>query len=172
MQKQNLFSTPTWKTHISNYEDLNHRLMAFARFAGEDHTYFETDNKAVTELKNIVTGYINDITKEYNWPRELKLKARHNVVMPKGCDTPHNHPVSALTAVYYVQLPENSGDILLHDPRGGLDCTDWSTEPRLRPFIRITPAVGDLLIFPGYLVHSVETNFGRVPRISIVMDAE
>jgi uncharacterized protein (TIGR02466 family) len=167
----NLFSTPLWEIQVPDFEDLNHRLIAIAKNVEGEHRYFETDQPVVQELKNITQVYMDEISTERGW-RPLKLKGRQNVIMPGGCDTPHNHPVSALTAVYYVTVPKNSGDILLHDPRGGIDYSWWNYNDRRRPFIRITPKEGTMLIFPGYLVHSVEANLSRAPRISIVIDAE
>ena len=166
-----LFETPLWEFEIPGYQELNKRLMAVLGTVEGGHRYFETDNDAVREFKNIVEDYMSAIAKERGW-RDLVLKGRQNVIMPRACDTPHNHPVSALTGVYYLEFPENSGDILLHDPRGGIDYSRWSYSERRRPFVRITPKVGTILIFPGYLVHSVEANLSRVPRISIVVDAE
>jgi uncharacterized protein (TIGR02466 family) len=168
---KDLFSTPFWEFEVPGFEDLNQRLTAIAKNVEGEHRYFETDQPAVQELKSIAQGYMDDISKERGW-RTLRLKGRQNVIMPGGCDTPHNHPVSALTAVYYVAVPKNSGDILLHDPRGGIDYSWWSYNERRRPFVRITPKTGTMLIMPGYLVHSVEANLSRMPRISIVIDAE
>jgi uncharacterized protein (TIGR02466 family) len=167
----NLFSTPLWEIQVPDFEDLNQRLVAIAKDVEGEHRYFETDQPVVQELKNIAQDHLNGISKEHGW-RELRLKGRQNVIMPGACDTPHNHPVSALSAVYYVAVPKNSGDILLHDPRGGIDYSWWSYNERRRPFVRITPKAGTMLIFPGYLVHSVEANLSRSPRISIVIDAE
>jgi hypothetical protein len=167
----NLFSTPLWEFEIPQHVELNYKLISISRNVEGEHRYFETDHPAVQELKNKMQGYVNDISKEYGW-RELTLKGRQNVIMPGECDGPHNHPWSAVTAVYYVEVPKNSGDILLHDPRGGINYSWWPYNERRRPFIRITPKAGMLLIFPGYLVHSVETNLSRSPRISIVIDAE
>jgi uncharacterized protein (TIGR02466 family) len=167
----NLFSTPLWEIQVPDFEDLNQRLVAIAKNVEGEHRYFETQQLAVQELKNITQVYMDEISTEKGW-RSLKLKGRQNVIIPGGCDTPHNHPMSALTAVYYVEVPKNSGDILLHDPRGGIDYSWWSYNERRRPFLRITPKAGTMLIFPGYLVHSVEANLSRAPRISIVIDAE
>lgn len=166
-----LFTTPLWKVHVLDSENLNRRLIGCLRKAEGDHRYFETQDPAVDDLKEIVNTHISAIAQDYGW-RKLVLKGRQNVIMPGACDTPHNHPVSALTAVYYVDVPPKSGDILLHDPRGGIDYSWWSYNERRRPFMRITPVAGMLLIFPGYLVHSVEANLSRVPRVSIVIDAE
>lgn len=169
--EESLFTTPLWTVDVANSEMLNRRLIGCLRKAEGDHRYFETPDPAVQDLKDVVHEHISNIAKDMGW-RELVLKGRQNVIVPGACDTPHNHPMSAVTAVYYVEVPKNSGDILLHDPRGGIDYSWWSYNERRRPFMRITPRAGMMLIFPGYLVHSVEANLSRSPRISIVIDAE
>ena len=77
-------------------------------------------------------------------------------------------------SVYYVKTPENSGDILLFDPRGG---TFWqdpkavTNEYRMaRIYHRVTPKPGLLVMFPNYLAHGVETNLSDDWRISIAME--
>lgn len=73
----------------------------------------------------------------------------------------HFHKGSVLSAVYYVRVPGNAGDILLHDPRG-------PRPPFFGTEIRITPHEGDLIMFPSWLGHEVEeTGATKEPRISI-----
>ena len=79
-----------------------------------------------------------------------------------------------LAVVYYLKVPPNSGDILLHDPRGSIlwqdpqarTDVDWES---YRPYHKIKPVPGMLLIFPGYVVHSVESNLSNEYRISIAI---
>lgn len=71
----------------------------------------------------------------------------------------HHHQNSLLSGVLYVSVPEGSGDFVAHDPRG-----------QLPPFGRsqhFPPKPGDVLLFPGWLVHSVLPTLGAAPRVSI-----
>lgn len=97
----------------------------------------------------------------------------------KGMEnSPHNHPGVKGLAVYVIDAPEDSGDLLLHDPRGPVD---WEDNSELttrgviassRKFMRVPPIPGLLLLCPAYVIHSVETNLSNNPnpRITIGID--
>jgi len=82
----------------------------------------------------------------------------------------HNHPRSALSGVYYVQTPENCGDLFFRDPREA----PAMVEPPMRErtswtFQKVTykPQVGRLLIFPSWLMHGVEPNLSDQTRVCV-----
>lgn len=74
----------------------------------------------------------------------------------------HCHPNSVVSGVYYVKMPEGSGSIIFDDPRGPLPPFD--TKLTIRPFI------GDLVLFPSWLMHQVSQNIGSEERISIAFN--
>jgi len=93
-----------------------------------------------------------------------------NVNAPGAEHRPHSHPNNYLSGVYYVQVAEGADSINFHDPRPQVGI--------IRPPVReltaenadqVTVMVkdGDLLLFPGWLQHSVDANLSRRPRISI-----
>ena len=65
----------------------------------------------------------------------------------------HNHGISPYAWVYYVKVPPGSGDL-----------TFWFLN-RFRYSIK--PEVGSLIIFPGWMDHSVSKNRGEEIRISV-----
>jgi hypothetical protein len=65
----------------------------------------------------------------------------------------HHHGDSPFAWVYYVQAPLGSGDL-----------TFWFLD-RFRYSIK--PVVGNLIIFPGWMNHSVSKNRGQYIRISV-----
>ena len=99
---------------------------------------------------------------------------------------PHNHSCSDISWVYYVDVPSESGAVQFHG--GSPPATamfesafhyDWHNEDKSA--IRsvnwwnsetwsVHPKSGDLLIFPGHQVHSVEANGGSSRRVSIAGD--
>jgi len=170
MNKQSLFSTPVWNTIIPDYKMLNHELLALAPHYKQGSDYF----KIAPKLKDIVLPYIQQVAEECNLTKHFTLSARQNPTMPGGNNSPHHHPECMLAVVYYVKVPEKSGDILLHDPRGSIlwqdsqARTDVSWES-YRPYHKITPVPGMLLIFPGYVIHSVESNLSQEMRLSIAI---
>ena len=88
----------------------------------------------------------------------------------------HTHPESVLSGVYYVNVPENSGDIVFHSFDSSLNDTSYgnyvyesatSHIPMNRNITSITPEDKMLIMFPSYYLHSVGTNLSREKRISI-----
>ena len=170
MNKQNLFATPVWETIIPNSGMLNQELIALAPHYTQGTDYFNIAPK----LKDIVLPYIESVAEECKLSKYFTVSARQNPTMTGGNNSPHHHPECMLAVVYYVKVPENSGDILLHDPRGSILWQDPQartdvTWESYRPYHKITPVPGMLLIFPGYIVHSVESNLSQEMRLSIAI---
>jgi hypothetical protein len=143
-------------------------------------------------LKSITVDFVRKALCEYypNVSRfEIKISGRQNFLPPLACDTMHHHLDSDLVCVYYLKVPKKSGDLLLLDPRGSVlwddpnICTAQAgksdidiaceqgkvTSKLFRPFHRIRPLEGNMVLHPGYLNHQVETNLSGEDRISIVM---
>lgn len=93
-----------------------------------------------------------------------------------GYNTPHDHSGSNVIGVYYVKAQDNCGDLLLHDPRGATNFIsqyDINTEGYLvsgRSYYRVKPKVGNLILFPSYVVHSVQPNMNDETRLSLAMN--
>ncbi|MBK17478.1 MAG: hypothetical protein CMM52_01385 [Rhodospirillaceae bacterium] len=89
----------------------------------------------------------------------------------KGAVNPaHTHPNNYLGGVYYVDTPENSGSIVFEDPRAqprliSPRVSQSTRENSGRATLNVEP--GTLLLFPAWLVHSVEPNPSENLRISI-----
>jgi hypothetical protein len=80
-----------------------------------------------------------------------------NVTAPGQATSEHTHDEDdeLLSAVYYVTVPEDSGDLLLYDGPAR---------------IAITPEAGTFLFFPPTLPHAVACNTSTALRISIGMN--
>lgn len=76
----------------------------------------------------------------------------------------HTHPDSLISGVYYVSVPSGAGKIIFHDPRGPFVPFENTFE--------LTPAEGDLVLFPAWLPHTVApSQLSNVrPRISIAFN--
>ena len=72
---------------------------------------------------------------------------------------PHSHDDSLLSGVYYASVPVGAGGLVLRLPaRDGVE------------EIRVAPREGDLVVFPGSIVHHVEPTRGTDPRVSIAFN--
>lgn len=88
---------------------------------------------------------------------------------------PHIHGDAYWAAVYYVRVDDGpGGELVLHDPR--LPALDMHA-PRLRfrpsggeAAINTAPEPGLLLLFPGWLTHSIAPYRGSGYRISVAMN--
>ncbi len=73
----------------------------------------------------------------------------------------HDHIEHDVAWVYYVRVPEDSGLLV---------CTLFEGWSRRREYAH-KPEEGQLIMFPGWMVHRVTKNFNEIPRISIAGDA-
>lgn len=79
----------------------------------------------------------------------------------------HNHPNTAVTAIYYVQAPAFC-ELDLLDPRPYIDYYDPGlTFGGADKNVRLTCTPGELVMFPGWLRHAVPKFEGDGERISL-----
>jgi hypothetical protein len=91
---------------------------------------------AITDVENIRAGY---------W---------FNYMLPGAVTTLHRHDDDdeLLSAVYYVSVPENSGNLVLHQAEDVLE---------------VTPEAGMFVFFPPDVAHEVTQNYSERARLSI-----
>jgi uncharacterized protein (TIGR02466 family) len=103
---------------------------------------------------------------------KLKLDSIWVNVMPSGgVHSGHIHPHSVLSGTYYVAVPEGSSTLKFEDPR----LTMMMAAPTrksdaaqdLQPFIFLTPAHGEVILWESWLRHEVTPNKSKDKRISI-----
>ena len=95
------------------------------------------------------------------WATVLATGAMHRI---------HSHPNNFLSGVYYVRVHPGADTINFHDPRSQTriiqppvyELTAGNTD---QVVVKVTN--GNLLMFPSYLEHSVDTNTSSEERISI-----
>lgn len=86
---------------------------------------------------------------------------------------PHTHPNNFLAGVYYLQVPADSGELVLYDPRPQTQIlAPLVTQRNLANMTRhgIPPREGLLVLFPAWLMHSVVPNRSAVERISVAFN--
>lgn len=82
----------------------------------------------------------------------------------------HNHRGAFLSGVFYVNVDDNSGDLVLHDPRfNAVRSTPLQLSEHFAP-VKITPTNGDVILFPSSIYHETDICFSNVPRILIPFD--
>lgn len=97
-----------------------------------------------------------------------------NVAAPGGAVRMHNHPNNFLSGVYYVQVQQGADTINFHDPRPQTavvrppvtELTAYNTDQ-----VVLKVDEGTLLVFPAWLMHSVDPNRSERLRISASFNA-
>lgn len=83
----------------------------------------------------------------------------------------HNHGGASFSSVFYICCEEKDkgGEIVFHDPRTNANRGYLQIcQPLFAP-IDHSPNTGDILVFPSYLYHHVNTYFSKL-RIAIPVD--
>ena len=95
----------------------------------------------------------------------------YNICPKGGYNETHVHPGAFLSGTYYLTKPEKSGNINFHDPRKGSVSAREPQHIARGSIQEMNTKPGDILIFPGWLEHSVTPNMGDEDRISISFNA-
>jgi len=147
-------------------------------FDPRKNNFLDYPGYGTEKLTELLHKAVEEIAQDRNWPKyKLIYESRHNAYEPLDNDSPHFHDMPDLVGVFYLDMPEKSGDILFFETRGAVSFF-WK-DPYLstdhngregRVYHRHQPKPGQLIMFPNYLFHSVETNLSGVHRISVVID--
>ena len=83
-----------------------------------------------------------------------------NIHPPGGVTVEHRHTGIMASAVYYLHKPKGSGDLLVRNPMEMYKCNDPIDAEQWDVFNwqNVEAETGDLLIFPGWLLHKTEIN--------------
>jgi uncharacterized protein (TIGR02466 family) len=117
-----------------------------------------------TQFMRVVSGNPNHYELNNNNSRVVCWA----MVMREGdYSSVHTHPNSDISGAYYLQipkdLPDNEGNIVFVDPRGGARGSKLFGSQELR----FAPVEGHGWIFPSWIDHYVQSHYTSGTRISI-----
>lgn len=177
-------ATNLWPTRIWEIEDLfdeqfNKDFLTellqwreeYGPWTGPNPNHWKSDKPLITIVKNKLMDVIKDITlplfeEHYdNIVHEFGRSWLH-ITKPTKNTPVHPHDGTAMSIVYWLQTPENSGELIMIDPRRGTDITN--AKSGCDKWIKITPKAGKILIFPSYVLHLVEQNNSDKDKMSFV----
>jgi hypothetical protein len=99
--------------------------------------------------------------------RELEIFYWANINSPMSRNVFHAHKDAIMSGTYYLQAT-NTGNLRFSNPANILcDCNEIS--PYVDDSI-FKPADKDLILWPSWVPHEVETNFSIVDRVNISFD--
>lgn len=190
-KRLNLFPTPVVVDQLDDADTLNRELEATIRsqmsddpgvqrsnFGGwhSDSDLLDWGGPAARRLADHALALATANTKTVRGgDLQWRIQAWANVFGKGAGNAAHIHGGNYWAAVYYVRVGDGEGGRLrLHDPRA----------PALRmhaPLLRFTnagrelmhpivPVAGQMVLFPAWLMHSVEPWDGDGERISIAMN--
>ena len=95
-----------------------------------------------------------------------------NINYPGNFNRPHLHPNSLFSGVYFIKTPQKSGNLMVYDPRPGIQMSMPSRkkeqlQPELWREVHYEPKAGRCIMFPSWLWHEVKPNKSNDTRISV-----
>ena len=131
-------------------------------------------DKLFFQLKLFVNNYLQTDDRHFEWYITNSWVLKHE---PNDYNPAHSHANSLITGVYYLEVPEHSGDITFWKPDGLTNIFHVSTNIPYKEYTpincgtwTITPREGDLLLFPSHLRHSISTNETNKQRYSLTIN--
>ena len=171
-----MWATPFWQveTGLSNKfnADLLREINIIQSSPGNDFNIWDYNAECLDKLREIHMKFVeeavaSDIPSYIKQKLALKRGWVNHHKTGQSLVT-HNHGNVTVVCTYYIKAPPNSGDLILYDPRGGVNW-GWEVEGGIVgvKHIRVQPKEGTLVIFPGFLLHAVDINRSPQPRISL-----
>jgi uncharacterized protein (TIGR02466 family) len=92
-----------------------------------------------------------------------------NVYRPNDYMNMHDHKSVDISGVYYFQTNTEDGDIVFNNPCDLMSYTKLLGDIDKNVF-KVKPEEGKMLLFPGWLKHSVNRNKTESNRISVTFN--
>ena len=97
--------------------------------------------------------------------------------MPNDWAQNHCHMNSIFSGIYYLDVTEHSGDLVIEKGQHSTNCFMTTLTPDVNYFNqytqqswRLKPETGMLVVFPSQIIHNVEKNLTQNERYSIAFD--
>lgn len=184
---QNIFPTPVFQHDVLGFSEQNEKLFQYAKsLQAEDPQGIIKSNRGgwhsiadvrdvpeVADIKKVIMDATKIVLDGMGFEGlALGLSAVWFIISPAGgANVRHNHPRSFLSGVYYVRAPEGSSPIRFHDPRPvraySMPNGNFKPTPYTADSIMYEAKESRLLIFPGWLEHSVEAHEAVGERIAL-----
>ena len=183
VKNHTLFPTYVWETQITgvdnesileyihNKENQDPAGVRRSNVGGwHSHPYEMGDvpPECFKELMRDCTDFVNDYCSEYTGVNKLYVGNYWFITNKKyDYNNQHHHLGSFLSCAYYVKAPRKSGNIILYRDDHGeyyfgskVGVSDYTTIAKA-----FEPKEGMLLVFPSWLLHSVEQNLSDEDRV-------
>ena len=174
------WSTPVWEVETDYDEHFNQSLLKdiqnekYYKHPNLMKDVYNCESEIVGEIKNRALDIVKENTLSYakDYSKLFHDRAWLNFVDP-GSNLPlHVHGGTPIAITYYVSVENGCGDLIICDPRGGVNWDIGSeiwegNEITGIKHKRIKPKQSGFVFFPGFLFHMVDTNKSNKQRISL-----
>jgi uncharacterized protein (TIGR02466 family) len=146
------------------------------------YLYKESKNYKILKLGSIIQCKMEILRSKFGFVKNTQVKELKignfwiNINKINDSNSPHIHASSIFSCVYYVKVPEKSGNItFLNSSSNFLEkCFNHKQVIKYNEFNSSTytyaPKEGDLLMFPSWLLHQVENSESMEDRITIAFN--
>jgi uncharacterized protein (TIGR02466 family) len=184
---KNHFATPVFQEDIGDFAEQNEKLCALVkRLQAEDPEGIQRSNQGgwhssenvdvrelpeVADLKKVIMDSAKTVAAGLGFEGiSMFLASAWFVVSPAGAaNARHLHPQTFLSGAYYIRAPAGSSPICFHDPRVSKVYATPSASQKGTPYtaeaVKYQVDAGRLIIFPGWLEHSVPAHQAAGERI-------
>lgn len=124
----------------------------------------------LTHLKKYIELHVKNYLKLIQSAHPVPIALRHswfNMTSKGQKQDWHQHQDSFISGCYYFQTTGNDGKFSIMNPCPWMQQEVFPMGGVSEKYAEITPAVGKILLFPGWLQHCVEENTTDDTRISI-----
>jgi uncharacterized protein (TIGR02466 family) len=183
MIRSEAFITPFWQTQLPENIDIQWLIDLAYQQKDEDNIInncggwqgFKYNQVGIFPipqgllLQEFIETEVNNILQELgiDWHQDL-LNYWLNINPSGAHNESHKHGRARIVGNLYLEVPENSGELVLHR-----DDTAWYHVPNNldNPCVAIKkmimPKPRDIILFPGWVTHSVNLNKSSKDRISL-----
>ena len=181
----NLFGVPIYNENvdfrldISTYNNLEYRRVEDNGYITDNHKILDLD--IFSDLKNTIQNQIDIYARQVlHIKDDVKFEITSSWInkhLPGDWTQGHDHVNSLISGIYYIDSPQNGGDLVFHKDRSyvnlfprimSFEFTHW--EPWNCEAWRIIPQTGDIVLFPSTLIHSVTKNKSNKQRFSLAFN--
>jgi len=158
-----------------------HPSVVKSNVSGFQSDFIDTSQPELVPLLNSIDKEVLNYTKTLSLKGPLTCRnVWANINDYKDTNKFHHHPGAVIAGVYYIDVPENSGNIVFTHPNQHIQAY-WNVRyDGLQTFTQenssnverwwLPSCDGNLYIFPSWLEHSVEINSSKHNRYSFAFN--
>jgi uncharacterized protein (TIGR02466 family) len=177
MQHLRLFPTNIGIFEVDDFQTLNQELLAIPEITDGDHKFHSKNDvwdlvDTHPAIKRLHTAFLEFTAQYAGNCYDHEYKAEHfkhaegwaeNIEPGEYNFFMHSHRATDVVGVYYYSVAENSGCLDFVDPRANLGnlCLNYTTTHNI---YRHTPKEGQLVLYPGWLLHYIHPNKSNKTR--------